>query len=378
MGKTDKDIFDPNKELNLRINFDYPIGFRPFPKQVLKDITPKALIKEGFKRVSKSEYKKNFSGVLELSIEISRRRGKSFNWEMKEDNFKEMIQNFKAIKISLNKKARDIVGLMEKIRDPNIENTQSSKLHKEIMTKMFTETNDVQKMREAFFGKYHEFFEINSDFLIKCAYKRSRVFFFDACKTLRQLHLYFQFIELALDVPGFIKKSKRLTRKITPKIIKSSILGYQYCLAELKKIRRIWSDIGFDFQEIKKQYPGISEEVLEMITEERERGFKYKASDLALEFISSSAGTTKENLKKILKQEKEFAQEARKIIQKIENGNLTVETIGDVMGVPIIWRKSILKAEAPLSQDRFEMIKYCLFHFDPFDDKSTNSFLRDL
>lgn len=348
----------------LKINFDFPSFKEHFPKEWLRDITRSELLKTGFQQINKTTYKKSFSDLLVLEIVISRKIGKHYQWTMNEKSFNVMLAELRHIKTYLDKNAEEIYKL---IRSPKAKKEQlySELFMTEYMKKIATITNLVHKKKNDFFEKYEDFIGVNCNIAITMPTFRKQFFFFDACKTTRQLHWYFEFIELFLDLFGGLRKPQPFTRKISAEAIKYGIAAYYSVLFTVKKLRKFHQK-GLSFEELKAKFPMISEENLEKMTLDSgaKKGWAYKASDFALDFASYTTKTTANNFKQILKKEKEFSLKMRHLVGKIKDIEMV---LAGKTGIPIkpLWS---LKIEAVPKEDWIGIFRWTFSHFGPFKD----------
>jgi len=152
----------------LKLNFDFPSFQEHFPKQWLKDITPAELLKAGFQKVDPITYKKTFSGVIELEIRISRKRGKSYTWIFKEENFNVMLTELKEIKTFLDKKAEEIYMRVRAPKSVKKRLYGGHGLYTQTHLKDIARiTNTVYGMKKKFFGKYKDFLSVNEHIWLK-------------------------------------------------------------------------------------------------------------------------------------------------------------------------------------------------------------------
>lgn len=181
--------------------------------------------------------------------------------------------------------------------------------------------NKFKKARNNFLEKYEDFFNLNSCQSLESPYLKYEYFFFGACNTTSQLHLYFKFIELFISFARGIEKSKNYVRKIKAEYVKKGIFFYYAYFFTIKKIRKLYSKGCFTFEELKNKISIINEKTLEkiLLDSQNKKGWEYSASQLSLDLAAYTAYTTIDNFKQILKKEKIFALEIKKTLSKYKN-----------------------------------------------------------
>lgn len=293
------------------------------PKNCLRYVIPSQLMKAGFERIDKTTYtlyRKDFSGLLELEFSISKKVGKSYCWTLNEKNFKKMLKELSAIKAYLDDKAEEMDARARKLSEiqPGRERKRHTRDGVEEGLKIM---KAVDKMKLEFFKRYRDFIDVNQHIDIQMPTIRSWFFCFDACKTTRELHLYFMFIELFLDIFwGRIKKSKTRKRKISIDSIKRGVVIYYALFFSVKRIRELYTqDVSFD--ELRAKFPMFSEGALEEMTLERGhgKGWKHTPSEFALHWGSRTANTTPRNFKQLLGKYKKFARKIKEEVGKIQD-----------------------------------------------------------
>lgn len=348
----------------IKLNFDFPSFHCHFPEDWLRYITPSELKKAGFQKVDPITYRKSFSDIVELKIVVSRKSGKSYAWNMNEEKIKVMLGELESIKTYLDRQAERHYDLVRSPKNRKKFLCDES-YATECMMKTVTATNTAHKMKKAFMEKYSDFLNFNSHYYLQTPIFKYRSFFFDACKNTHQLHLYFDFVELFVDVFGALKKSKPHERRISPEAVKLGIAAYYAVLFTIKKVRSLYLR-GASFGELTNRFPMISEKYLEDITLEAQakKGWAYKASNFALDFASYTANTTMDNFKQVLKKEKKFGQYMKKEVGKIKN---IEEVLAGKVGVPKNALKS-LKIEIVPKEDWIGLFRWSLSHLGPFDE----------
>jgi len=179
------------------------------------------------------------------------------------------------------------------------------------------------------------------------------------------LHLYFDFIELFLDIFEATRKSPPFIRKISPEAVKSGIAAYYAVLFTIKKVRSLYLR-GASFKELQKQFPMFRDTYLEDITldAQTKKGWANKASDFALEFASHIANTTADNFKQILKKEKNFSGFMRKEVGKIKD---IEQVLAGTKGIPQNHSKP-LKIEIVPKEDWIGLFRWSFSHFGYLDE----------
>jgi len=269
-------------------------------------------LKERFIKLNENTYKKSFSNLLSLTFVLHDNSDVTYHWDMNENHFKIINKELKSIIEYFDKEAETFY--FEITRD------KRSNFGGHVKTiKNFN--NKFKKARNNFLEKYEDFFNLNSCQSLESPYLKYQYFFFDACHTTSQLHLYFKFIELFISFARGIEKSKNYVRKITAEYVKKGIFSYYVYFFTIKKIRKLYSKEGFTFEELKNKIPIINEKTLLkiLLDSQNKKGWEYSASQLSLDFAAYTANTTIDNFKQILKKEKKFALEAKKTLSKYKN-----------------------------------------------------------
>jgi len=277
---------------------------------------------------------------------------------MKEANFKNMIAELRQVKSHLDDMSRDVY---KKVRSSPTANQMDIE---ERINMIASVANSARKMKSTFSDKYRDFIAINSEVRIPETTFRYQYFFFDACRNTRQLHLYFEFIELFIDVYGSVKRSLPNIRRISPESIKSGIASYYALLFTIKKIRKLYQK-GVSLDELKSRFPMVSDENLERFTLDSgaRKGWAYKASEVALGFASHTSGTTVDNFRQILKKEKDFSLKVKALVGSMENVELT---LAGELGIPIEPDWS-LKTEIVPDREWIDLFRWGISHLGPMD-----------
>ena len=349
-----------HENINIKINFDFTTFKNSFPKDWSKDITPSELIEHGYQQIDKTTFVKSYSNILESRITISEKGYKFYDWVMNNDKFKSMLTELKGVRTALDDASREIFMKL-RIKGEEKDNQFKANLNDTVKA-----TNAICKMKHDFLEKYNDFIEINCGIKISSAEFRYHYFFFDACQTTYQLHLYFEFIEIFLDIFGSIKKSLPQYRKITPEMVKLGITAYYTYLFTIKKIRHFYQ-AGASFDKLQKRFPMISASNLEIFTLDAgpKKGWAYNASEVAMDFASYLTETTVDNFRQILKSEKEFSRKIRSQVGQMEDVELALA--GEI-GVPIKADWS-LNMEIVPDRDWIGLLRWNLSHMGPIDEK---------
>ena len=375
----------------LFVNLDYDYAFFPkrFPKNWVRQITPAKLRRKGFKKIHGELFEKTFSDVVKLTVGIPKRADirKSYIWTLNEQGFQKMINDLKVIQEHFDNRAQELYNRFVVREDEEDKSINRVKLVDESVRKVLASKAGMQefqrewlgirakkerfmeevlaardagyKMKSGFLRKYRGFLDLSLKPQTNPPYCRREYFFFDACKTRKQLHLYFEFVELFLDIFGSLADSVADKRKISPEKIKNSIFGYYVFLHGIKNIRKMY-ERGLSLDELRAKMPWIQEKFLEDITLDAQdkKGWAYKASDFALIYASYESQTTPGNFKQILKQEKEFAYRMRKKISRIENPKEFLSGKTDMEAEPNWY----LRIEETPKKDKIALIRYALLH----------------
>lgn len=326
-----------NDKINIQVSYRTPYYLSYFEKPFLKHITPKRLLDEGFEEIIINIYRKSFSNLISLTYYFGDDKYVQYKWDMNENNFKKANKEIKIMIDYIEKKFKNHYAELRKGEVKNVvKNTEK------LLVKMI---NEEKKMKKDFLEKYKDFFSINSAQPSETLYFKSHRFFFDACDTTRQLRLYFKFIELSMYFLDDIIISEPFSRRITPKEIREGIAMYYIFFFTIKKIRQLYMEDHYTYEEIKNMFPMVTDKLFEDITldSQNKKGWEYRNSDLSLNIAAHKLKTTSGNFKQILKQEKKYALKMKKMINNFKDINmvLTGKTI-----IPL--SKFPLKVEEPL------------------------------
>ncbi len=334
----------------ITINYKFSSYRKTLEKCFSKNITPKKLLKEGFIKSNKSTYKKSFSNLLSLTFFLNDNSKVTYKWDMNENNFKK-----------INKELKSVIEYFDKeIETFYFETTRGKGSNfRRHLKKIMDFKNKFYKIRNNFLDKYEDFFNINSCQSFESAYIQYEYFFFDACNTTSQLHLYFEFIELFISFARGIEKSKNYVRKITEECVKQGISSYYTYFFTIKKIRKLWSKNCFTFEELKKKFSIINEKTLEkiLLDSQNKKGWEYLASQLSLDFAAYTANTTIDNFKQILKKEKKFALEIKKTLSKYKNIEMV---LSGKINIPL--PKIALNFDFVPEDDSIALFKHSVLH----------------
>jgi hypothetical protein len=328
------------KGLEDRDPFPYRVKFapgyppQPVPSNWLEATTPERLLKEGFGKVDEETYRMDFSGVIELRFYLRDKEPKSWDWKMNLPEFTIMVDELESIKMYIDRKADKISKSLKDCHGmgPDEGRKHSEKVYDEIPAVC----ESVHEKKAAFLRKY----ELLMDFLgyvkVPIPYPRSIHFFFDPCKTTKELDLYLRFVRLSMFVFWRLGRSQ-YEGNLTVDQIKAAIISYFLVLFTIKKIRRLYnSDVPLEA--LKVQFNMVDEQTVDQIVRYPDRGkdWFHSAERIAGDLVAPRFNTTGGNLKQIRKREKQYARAVRKRIGSMEDVELALSGKVDVP-VPHWW-----------------------------------------
>ena len=250
--------------------------------------------------------------MLSLTYVLHDNSDVTYHWDMNENHFKMINKDLKSIIEYFDKEAETFYF--------EITGGKRSNFSRHVKTIKNFNIN-FKKARNNFLEKYEDFFNLNSCQSLESPYLKYQYFFFDACHTTSQLHLYFKFIELFISFARGIEKSKNYVRRIKAEYVKKGISFYYAYFFTIKKIRKLYSKDCFTFEELKNKFSFINEKNFAkiLLDSQNKKGWEYSASQLSLGPAAYTAHTTRDNFKQILKKEKKFTLEIKKTLSKYKN-----------------------------------------------------------
>jgi hypothetical protein len=289
--------------------------FRPFqgtvPERISRSLTPSRLEREGFGRVAKGCYRKDFSSVLRLTIGLGPGRKCFYNWSIDAKRLRKVIDELETLKGCLDREVRRLYRKWMRARAAEAAKDKGTKDQDGVQAVIAECVSARQKIRAqgtALREKYRDFMDLftytgGDPRLYGCS-----CFPLEACSTTKDLRMYFDFAKLYLDVYAGLEKSK--TGKASSRERTESVIqAYYAVLYAIRKIRKRDDEIR-DPEALAREFPEIPECLVHKILlpgKESSRKWAHRASKLALRRASRLYGTTSRNLRDLLTKNRAYA-----------------------------------------------------------------------
>jgi hypothetical protein len=309
-------------------------------------------VKGGFEGIGKGYYRKSFSNVLEIRILLALKGRKVYDWAVNVRSLETMIDEMENLKMEMDKGVRKSIRLMKDKGSWNLGGDQTTEdVFPDIwLAAAYRHRERVKRFRL----KYEELFELLGDRAGRAPCYRRHFFFLDACKATHELKLFLKFAELYMHI--FVGVETAKSRKtFSGREVRECLIAYHLFYHVVKRIRMFWKGpgLGTTYDGLKKKFPMVDSDVLKEVILEPEvgRGWRTKASDLALRLTAEHIGTTQKNVKRILKEEKRY----RKTVEELIGGIPEPEKIlAHEDTIPDLWPE-VPKRQS--DEDRIRMIR---------------------
>jgi hypothetical protein len=295
-----------------------------FPKEMSESLTPAGLEQAGFTRLAEEYYRKDFSGVVELTIGAIPGRGHLYRWHIDINRLEKVNNELLTIRNRIDREARRVYAEWErataKDRQAKVKKPPGGFDPGGFLRELCSARETICQKRIAFKNRHNDFMNLFTSSGPESGTYRCNCFPIEACSTTRDLRVYFDFVKLYLEIFVGVEKSKT-GRAIPRESRESAIQMYYAVLAVVKRMRKRYDEIG-DYGAIKTECPEVLRSSADKILlpgEASSRKWEFKASEIALELVSPMYGTKRQNLRDLLRKSRPYSAIAKEYVASLED-----------------------------------------------------------